>query len=180
MSLRSPPPRTTWRPSRPRPRSSSSTTIRPWVIERGLERLFAAKALNQQVWQQLETVLESDVKRSADALSAIEDVASQLAAIQSAEVRRSPAFEEFDRTDRASPFATARLTSRQPVPACSSCATKRPRCTAWRLPTRSGASEPALRRFSAWQHAASHSLEDPSEPTRLNGKQTRRLCSCYC
>jgi hypothetical protein len=65
--------------------------------ERRLERLFADRAVNERVLQQLETVLESAVKRSADPLSALHDAASQLAAIESAEVRRSPAFTEFDR-----------------------------------------------------------------------------------
>ncbi len=43
------------------------------------------------------TLVVFDVERSADSRSALHDAASQLAAIDSAEVRRSPAFTEFDR-----------------------------------------------------------------------------------
>jgi hypothetical protein len=65
--------------------------------ERRLESLFNARALNEQVWQQLQTVLESAATRLADPLSALHDAASSLAAIESADVRRSPAFTEFER-----------------------------------------------------------------------------------
>jgi hypothetical protein len=65
--------------------------------ETRLDRLFAARAVNEQVRRQLETLLESAVTRSVDPMSALHDAASQLGAIESAEVRRSPPFIEFDR-----------------------------------------------------------------------------------
>jgi hypothetical protein len=65
--------------------------------EMRIERIFAHRAVNQQVWQQLDTLLESAIERSAGPVSALRDAASQLSAIESVDVRRSAAFDEFDR-----------------------------------------------------------------------------------